>query len=629
MPVQPINIIGGAYSDDNRPWSAQDTVNWLPVTAEVEGARSVEMLRTPPGLRPFINVGSRHRGARNVEGRLFVVSGEQLFQVFDDGTSETLGVVPGRSLASMTHNQITGGNELVIGTGDGGYVWNTVTETLTQITDDAFLGFLVCDYINSLIVGIDPSRRNIYISQLADALNYNALERFEAESSPDLLRGLIVSHLEVWVFGERTIEVFENTGAENAILENKRIVIETGCAATHSIKKVDNSIVFLGHDGSVYQTNGYSLVRISTHAMEQAISRCQMAKAFAFTWEDRGHKVYYLTFPDGQTWGFDFAVRQWHRRQTEGMDRWRLSTLVRWNDHWYGGAYNSGVLYELDWDYHQEGCDALIRERTTPCLHANQNRVIGNSVELVFNTGGEETECVSPDDLPDSDSEIAAGIVLDLAGWWTFDNTLNNAHDAARPLVASSGAPTYSAGKKSQKGSPGSRSMCAPYAAAISTDFCWWGWIYTAAGANGTQFGFRSGGLGGLQIRFVIGCDPNGLNIYGGLRDSGGGLAWQYVNHTTTANTYYFCYAAVNWASETLSFYVNDTLIGSANVATLWSDVDRAEIRPATGTDTDAGTPSVDEWGWLNGRVLTAAERSYLYNSGAGKSYAEVMADAS
>ena len=40
---------------------------------------------------------------------------------------------------------------------------------------------------------------------------------------------------ELWLFNERTIEIFDYTGETNALFRNKGIVIEQGCAATHSV----------------------------------------------------------------------------------------------------------------------------------------------------------------------------------------------------------------------------------------------------------------------------------------------------------------------------------------------------------------------------------------------------------
>lgn len=54
---QPIDLIGGFYTDDSLPWSCQDTVNWLPVFAEVPGTRTPQRLVSVPGLRPWVWIG--------------------------------------------------------------------------------------------------------------------------------------------------------------------------------------------------------------------------------------------------------------------------------------------------------------------------------------------------------------------------------------------------------------------------------------------------------------------------------------------------------------------------------------------------------------------------------------------
>jgi hypothetical protein len=51
MSRREINLIGGFYKDSSLPWSAQDTVNWLPVPASEGGTRSPMKLRGAPGLR--------------------------------------------------------------------------------------------------------------------------------------------------------------------------------------------------------------------------------------------------------------------------------------------------------------------------------------------------------------------------------------------------------------------------------------------------------------------------------------------------------------------------------------------------------------------------------------------------
>ena len=391
---QPAPIVGGAYTDDTRPWSVQDTVNWIPVKIERPGGRSESLLRCAPGALVFSIPGPAApvRGMHDVEGRLFAVVGTSLYQLTATGVAIRWGEIPGVGMVSMAHNQIAGGNELVVANGSSGYVLNTVTEQFGQITDEGFPGFKVCDFSDGYIIGVEPQGRYWFHSDLADATSYNTFDRQEAESQPDRIVSLVVSHREVLVLGERTGEFFRNTGAAQGTFQRiDGTEMEVGCAATHSARRLDNSVIWLGNDGSVYRLNGYSPIRISTHAMEQAISRCNLAQAFAFTYEDRGHKIYYLTFPDGMTWGYDVATQEWTRRESFGLERWRMSCMARSNRQWFAGDYANGKIYRIDWSMPWENGEVIERRRISGVLHDNQNRVGIDAVEFVFNVGVGET----------------------------------------------------------------------------------------------------------------------------------------------------------------------------------------------------------------------------------------------
>lgn len=303
---------------------------------------------------------------------------------------------------------------------------------LTQITDEGFPGFKCVDFVDGYIVGVEPFGRYWFHSDLADALSYNTLDRYEAESQPDRIVGLVVVHREVFVLGERTGEFFRNTGEATGTFQRiDGTELEVGCAATETMRKMDNSVFWLGNDGCVYRLNGYQPVRISTHALEQAISRCNMSEAFAFTYEDRGHKIYYLTFPDGKTWGFDVSTNEWARRQSFGLDRWRFDCMVRWNNQWIAGDYVNGKLYRLDWDQPWENGEVIEKRRVTGVLHGNQNRVTLDAVELVFDTGPDD---VGPGELfpaqpqgPSIEGAAPDGVVGSPYAGYTYTTTAGDA----------------------------------------------------------------------------------------------------------------------------------------------------------------------------------------------------------
>ncbi len=384
-------IVDGGYADNSRLYSAQETINYIPEYAEQTGTRSSGKLRGAPGWSgAFADTGTGLpiRGAHNAEGVYLVVSGTRLKQINTDGTSTDRGQIPGIGRCSMDHNQITGGAQVAISNGSSGYVYSTVDQSLVQITGDGFIGAKCFAYADSYILGVEPQGRFAFTSDLADATSYSTLDRYEAEGSPDKIVGQIVTHREWWLMGERTIEPFRDTGATtNTWARTDGLVMERGLASTYSPVNLDNSVFWPGNDGSVYRAQGYTPQRISTMPIEQAIAQCNTALCFGFTFEDEGHKIYYLTFPDGPTLGYDVATNKWHRRVSKGLNRWRINTLTNWNGGWYAGDFRNGQIYKLDWNVMSEGTDELSSERMTGVLSGEQNVIGIQGVQPVFDTG--------------------------------------------------------------------------------------------------------------------------------------------------------------------------------------------------------------------------------------------------
>lgn len=367
----------------------QDICNWLPVATESEGTRTATMAKTPPGLSPFaqVSLGDAVRGVYNAEGRLFTVIGNTAYQISNSGIAIPLGSISGVGRVRFAHNQITGGNEVLIVNGSSGWVWNTVTSTLTLITDAGYPGAINAAFIDGYLIQIEPARRYAFHSDLADALNYNTLDRFTSEVSPDLLVSMAVSNNELLLFSETTTEFFENTGATQQPFRSKRISFQKGCAGRYTVATMDNTVFWLGDDGVFYLLDGYSPRRISTRPIEQAIRGLNWAQAFAFVWEDSGHSVCYWTFPDGMTFGYDASQQKWHRRASYGFDRWRVSDMAYWQNRWIAGDFQNGRLWELDWGYPLEGEDEFVGEITSPVIHDNQSRVLMPRLEVVMDTG--------------------------------------------------------------------------------------------------------------------------------------------------------------------------------------------------------------------------------------------------
>lgn len=390
MKQAPLSV--GFYADEDKSWADQDCLNFLPVKAEQPGGRSDLKLAPLAGLQEFAAYpdASRQRGGHVVEGRQFFVCDTSLCQLMPSGAIQILGTIPGTSRCAFAHNQITNGNQLFIATGTSAYVWNTVTSTLTQVTDTGFMGGLLAKFIGARFVTVDPARRFFQWSDLADGTEWNSSNFDAGESSPDRIRSIEVMGDDLVLLNERTIDFFAYTGTTNATFERRPNSLDRGCAASHACVKVDNGLFFIGNDGSGYMLRGYQLQRITTHPIEQKWAEFDLSKAFAFLHEFEGHKVVVVTFPDADeagTWCYDVATGLWHRRASYGMARWRLAWLTAWNGGYYGGEFNSGRVFVLNKRYPLEGSDCISREFSPGCLHKGGQRSMLDALRLIVERG--------------------------------------------------------------------------------------------------------------------------------------------------------------------------------------------------------------------------------------------------
>lgn len=418
MPKRRIPLVTGSYRDSNRHWSRQECIGWMPVRAEQPGTLTEWQLRQLPGCKPFVYVGTSvagesgpeftpagvNRGLRNVEGKLFVVSGNQLYQISNSGAAIPRGTIPGVGRVSMAHNTNGLGNELLVVNGYAGYVWNTQTQAFGKVTDTGYPGAFIADFVDQYLAQVEPGGRYWIHSDLADAHSYNTLDQYVAEGDPDRIVSLIVSHREVLVLGKKTIEPYVNTGGATGTFERaSNTVIEVGCSARYSVKRMDGSPFWLDDQRLVRRLDGYTPVILSTDPVAQAFAECteaEIAQAYAFTWEPAGHKVYYITVPGRFTFGYDAKTGLWHRRKTYGLNHWAVVDVVSWNGKWIAADSRSSKLYELSDAYPLDECEPLERELTAPTVWADQNPLTLDSVELMLDAAGQTVECVEFPEQP-------------------------------------------------------------------------------------------------------------------------------------------------------------------------------------------------------------------------------------
>lgn len=204
--------------------------------------------------------------------------------------------------------------------------------------------------------------------------------------SADALSTVAVVHGELWLVGLLTSEIWADVGATDFAFQRiDGAFIDHGCAAPYSVAQQDISLFWLSQDRQgravILQTVGYSVKRISTHAIEQEVQAYEtISDAIGYCHQIDGHAFYVLTFPAAnKTWAYELATGQWHERASiDGNGK-----LIRHRGNAFSfaygvnlvGDYQNGTLYAYDANYFLDGEQPIPRIRTFPHLINDGNRV--------------------------------------------------------------------------------------------------------------------------------------------------------------------------------------------------------------------------------------------------------------
>ena len=393
-------ILGSAYVARSINAADNRMVNLFPEVIP-EGGKEAGFLNRAPGLNFLQTVGTgpiRALWAHQTNGSdFFVVSGNQFFKLTGlTATPTLLGTVSGTGPVSIADN----GTQIFLACNPDGYIYNEVTNVFAKITDSDFAGAVTVAYLDGYFVFNQPNSQFIWVSQLLDGTSVDPLDFASAEGSPDGVVGLIADHRELWVFGTDSVEVWYNSGeADFPLTRIQGAFNEIGCVSAYTIAKMDNGLFWLGTDargqGIVYRANGYTGVRISTHAIEYAIAQYgNISDAIAYTYQQEGHAFYVLTFPSGNaTWVYDVSTQAWHERA--GFDngefmRHRSNCQCNFGGNIIVGDFENGNIYTFDLDVYADngGIQKWLRSwRALPTGQNNLKRTAHHSLQLDCETG--------------------------------------------------------------------------------------------------------------------------------------------------------------------------------------------------------------------------------------------------
>ena len=386
-----IPMVGGAYEARSVNINAQRCINLYP-EMEGEGGKNVAALIGTPGTKEFTDLGTSGpvMGLHSDSQQAYAVSDNKFFTISPSGSVSQKGVIDSVEGApaeriSMADNPF---QVMVVDGTKEGYIYTKSSGEFAKISDSvagaAFPGGLNVAFQDGYFIVTKPETDEFYISALSNGKSWDALDFASAEGFSDELVAVESDHRELWLFGEQTIEVWYNSGGSDFPFERIQGGFqETGCIATFSVAKMDNSIFWLGRDergdGIVYRANGYVPQRVSTHAIEKAIQSYERKDdAFAYAYQQEGHLFYVLTFPTANaTWVYDASTNLWHERQYyDGMEdfRHRSNCFCYLGGKLLVGDFLNGKIYEYDLDKYDDDGDTIKRIRDAYHVHNDRKR---------------------------------------------------------------------------------------------------------------------------------------------------------------------------------------------------------------------------------------------------------------
>lgn len=219
---------------------------------------------------------------------------------------------------------------------------------------------------------------------------------YSAEQNADALLALMVNEGNIYLFGERSFEVWTTNSGQDSYDPFSFVggsQNQIGVQAPYSVAGIQRFVFWLGGSSGgrnmvFCATGSEPPQRVSTNAIEHIISGKKVrSAAYGFCYARDGHLFYCLTFPDdGTTLVYDLATKMWHERsshnwKTGDMAPWkvRYATVAFDNMVYFGSSADESGISHLCRLEEDRGTDMdgnpIVRRRVSPVVWDSEKKV--------------------------------------------------------------------------------------------------------------------------------------------------------------------------------------------------------------------------------------------------------------
>lgn len=302
-----------------------------------------------------------------LSGDDFSVCGGSLYR----GTT-SIGTVAGTGPVSFSG----GYGELLVTRGSTMRRYNGTTIANVAFPDSANVR-AVC-FIGSLHVAVrgDDSAK-FYWSNVLDGSTWDPLNFATAEREPDALLDIAALGDNIWLFGQNTVEAWQDTG-DSALpfTRIEQVAFDKGILQTGCVCEADNGLYFVGSDARLYRI-GDVPQRVSTPDIEEKIEAATTVSIFTYLDRD-GEYIAVRLEGNGTdcTYEYNIASQSW-AQLTSGADsgQWIARCAAMKGVDAYFGNDTTGDI--MGWSGHADMGDTMVR-RWTAAIELTQPLTVNN-----------------------------------------------------------------------------------------------------------------------------------------------------------------------------------------------------------------------------------------------------------
>lgn len=389
-----VPLMSGAYSGISKNFNAQACENLVAVFDKEE---NVPYFYSRPGLDPIAQVTANNevRNFAEMGGKLWMVAGAKLYSMTTAGVINYELPLIGAS-TGMAGMAVGANDKLLVVDGVAGY---TVVAGVAQIIHDYDfqLGYTCC-YIDGYYIVSKKDSGEFYISELDDPTSWNALSYASAEGSPDNLQAVVNNQNNLWLFGNKSIEIWFDSG--NATFPFERItgaISHVGTLSPRSIAVHDRAVYFLDNELTVRASRGLDPQRISTSQIEYNISQYTNpydANGYMMAFE--GNVFYILTFKtDNETWVYNIVTGLWSKWTTGvSLNRFSGNCFANFNGVPIVGDKSNGYIYTASSDVYMDNevANSIRRYVATRAVHDGGHYLRHHGFRIDMETGNGEIQ---------------------------------------------------------------------------------------------------------------------------------------------------------------------------------------------------------------------------------------------